>query len=85
MVGEHDHGGDDMIEIELRNIMQMLAVNGEDLRPFCEKLIYTIQKQHGALAGVRINEDARAAALKCAEDLTTLIVEAKKKVDTPPA
>lgn len=48
-----------MIEVELLNIMKKLIENGQDLKPFCEKIIFVLQRQHMALAGVRIGIETR--------------------------
>lgn len=48
-----------MIEIELLNILNKLIANGQDVQPFCKKLIYIVMRQHQALAGVEIGIETR--------------------------
>ncbi len=39
--------------------MKKIISDGGDLKLFCEKLIYVIQRQHMALAGVRVGIETR--------------------------
>lgn len=58
-----------MIEVELLAIMKKLLDGKHDLKPFCENLIYIMQKQHAALCGIRVGIESREALNKATEVL----------------
>ncbi len=64
-----------MIEIELLNIMKKILEAKQDLRPFCEKLIYIMQKQHGAICGIRVGVESREQLNMATDELLKFIAE----------
>ncbi len=58
-----------MIEVELLNIMKKIIADGGDIKPFCEKLIYIVQRQYMAIAGVKVGIETREQISQATLDL----------------